>query len=144
MALPFSEKRIQELVTAHLSDGETLRAYAYAADWPPLWKQLLFGLLIILGGTKYYAVGVKERGLILVQMNATGKVKGFRVIPWNEIREVSYRKAKTLDTLSFVTPAGERFKLSFQNNAGFMNNRKCGVTVAEYVEKWSQLGSAVG
>jgi len=150
MAAIFTEERIRELLAPHLKAGETLLAFAQGTHRPSLWVEVglamlaLIGLLFIPFLTRYYAVGVTSSGLILVQVTPALKVKGSRVIPWDQIRDISYRKAETDDTLVFTTTAGEQFQLSFQNSDGFRTNRKRGATVAGHVQgRCRQVAAAV-
>lgn len=140
MPANFTEQWIRELLAPHLQTGEKLLAFAQGSQQPPLWVEVGLGMLLFVGLlfvpylTRHYAVGVCSRGLLLVEVTSGLKVKNSRVIPWDQIRDLSFRKAETADVLSFKTAAGEQFHLSFQNNAEFGTNRKLAASVAGHLQ----------
>lgn len=148
MAAIFAEQQMRELLAPNLKAGERLLAFAQGTHQPPLWVEVGLGMLAFVGLlfvpmlTRHYAVGVTSRGLILVQLTPALQVKSSRVIPWDQIRGISYRKAETADTLVFKTAAGEQFRLSFQNNDGFRTNRKHGATVAGHLQSRCRSAAA--
>lgn len=141
MARGFSEQGTYELLTPYLADGERLHAYASGMRWPS-WFWYVFFPLGAAFLTRYYAVGVKESGLILVELSWLGQANQTFIIPWADIHEVSFKKGLFRHSLRFTLTGGERWTLSFQFLALFRKNRENAVQLASYVAHWSQLSQA--
>lgn len=140
MARGFTEQGTQERLMPYLQGGERLYAFA-SAQRLPHWGWYLIPLAFA-AMTKFFAVGAKDTGLILVELDWTGKATACTIIPWNYIRDVSFKKGVFYHTLGFTTPDGLRWKLSFQYILQFRKNRQYGEHLASLVQQWSLAAQA--
>lgn len=133
-----TDKLVLERVQKHVHPGENLYAKGWCHEQPG------WGWIVLIGSIatffyKYYAIGVKETGLIVTELNMWGYgEKNAVIIPWNSIFNVTYNPGVIQDILAFQTPDGRQWNLRFQAVLGLTQNRDAGKTLAQYIYSWSQ------
>ena len=138
MAWRPTDQLVTERVQRYVYPGENLYVQAWACEQPS-WGWILLVGSIATFFYKYYAVGVKETGLIITQLNMWGyKEKNAVIIPWNSIFNVTFNPGVIQDILSFQSADGRQWNLRTQTVLGLKGNRENGKTLAQYVYGWSQ------
>jgi hypothetical protein len=133
-----TDQLVLERVQKHVYPGENLYAKAWAHEQPG------WGWIVLIGNIatffyKYYAVGIKETGLIITELTMWGyKEKNTVIIPWQSIYNVTFNSGIIQDILAFQSADGRQWNLRFQAVLGLTGNRDAGKTIAQYVYNWSQ------
>jgi hypothetical protein len=133
-----TDQLVNERVQKYVYPGENLYVRAFASEQPGWgWVALVGNLAVWF--YKYFAIGVKETGLIVTELSMWGySEKSAVIIPWDSIFNVTYNPGIIQDILSFQSADGRQWKLRFQKVFGVTENREAGKTLAQYVYTWSQ------
>lgn len=137
MAWRPTDQLIMERVQKYIYPGENLYVKGFAMEHPS------WGWILLIGNIaaffyKYYAVGVKESGLIVTELSMWGYgEKHAAIIPWTSIFNVTYNPGMLQDILGFQTPDGRQWRLRFQKVMGLSDNREAGKNLAQYIYAWS-------
>jgi hypothetical protein len=82
-----------------------------------------------------FVLGVKDSGLIAVELTMTGKEKLALIMPWADISNVVYKDGLLYDELAWTTTGMQQWKLLFlrfdKDNITFARQ------VVEYMAKWA-------
>jgi hypothetical protein len=133
-----TDQMVADRVQKYVYPGENLYARGFAHEQPS------WGWILLIGSIatffyKYYAIGVKETGLILTELSPWGYgEKKAVIIPWNSIFNVTYNPGMLQDILGFQTADGRQWNLRCQKVWGLTDNREAGKTLAQYIYNWSQ------
>jgi len=138
MAWRPTDQIIRDRVQKYVYPGETLYVQGFGAQQPSFGWILAFGTLATFF-FKYYALGIKETGLIVTELSIWNyKEKAASIVPWNSIFNVTYNPGTFQDILCFQTGDGRQWKLRFQKVWGLTQNREAGKSLAQYIYSWSQ------
>ncbi|HWI60952.1 MAG TPA: hypothetical protein VNT75_03850 [Symbiobacteriaceae bacterium] len=138
MAWRPTDQLVTERVQKYVYPGENRYVQGFASEQPSWGWILLIGTIATFF-YKYYAIGVKETGLIITELSMWGYgEKSAVIIPWNSIFNVTYNPGMIQDILSFQSADGRQWNLRFQKVFGLTDNREAGKTLAQYVYGWSQ------
>lgn len=144
MAWRPTDQLVYERVQKYVYPGENLYVRTFAMEQPGWGWMALAGSLATLF-SKYYAIGVKETGLIVTELSMWGyNEKNAAIIPWTSIYNVTYNPGVIQDILAFQTADGRQWRLRMQKVWGLTENREAGKQLAQYVYTWSQAAQQQG